>query len=302
MKILVLINESSKITEKFSNVSECISFIMSQMEDADLFQTKIICVELDRYGSIAYNNGNEPNIVSYDSYLPDDYKNLLHANKLYRDYFTNIVTKIDTSDKKNAIKLAARKMLVLFMKENDGIMNYATTYGFSFDNFRGQHEDIDKMVEFLDKNNIVYSRRYESWHDEIRISARGKNFENFMKLSEKCWKAYLNRIKPLIDELYSIVDMVDVSVFNSAHPHINSVISIPEVINSKIKDIFVNFKTFNIEREIETLKQLVEVQNDVDKVRDLYFENKSKGLRETNIRLSVYLDAEYERLTGQKLD
>lgn len=302
MKILVLINDSSKITEKFENVSECISFIMSQMEDSDLFQSKIICAELEYYGSIAYNNGNEPNVVSYETYLPNDYRKLLNANKLYRDYFVNLVTEIDLSNKKNAIKLAARKILVLFMKENDGISNYATTYGFSFDNFKGQHEDIDKMVEFLDKNKINYTRRYESWHDEIRISARGKNFENFMKLSDKCWKEYIKRIRPLIDEIYSVVDMLDVSDFNSVRPHINSVISIPEVINSKIKDIFKHFKTFNIEREIETLKQLVEVQNDVDKVVELYNENNSKGLGKTNIRLSVYLESEYERLTGMKID
>ncbi len=57
MKVLVIIGELQKVTDKFDSAVACITDILSKLGDAQ--DTTVICVELKEYGKYAYNDGND---------------------------------------------------------------------------------------------------------------------------------------------------------------------------------------------------------------------------------------------------
>lgn len=54
MKVLVIIGELQKVTDKFDSAVACITDILSKLDDAQ--DTTVICVELKEYGKYAYND------------------------------------------------------------------------------------------------------------------------------------------------------------------------------------------------------------------------------------------------------
>ena len=52
MKVLVIIGELQKVTDKFDSAVACITDILSKLGDAQ--DTTVICVELKEYGKYAY--------------------------------------------------------------------------------------------------------------------------------------------------------------------------------------------------------------------------------------------------------
>ena len=89
MKVLVIIGELQKVTDKFDSAVACITDILPKLGDAQ--DTTVICVELKEYGKYAYNDGND--VVVKDDLRSNGFnpvvRDTIRKNKTYREMLMN---------------------------------------------------------------------------------------------------------------------------------------------------------------------------------------------------------------------
>lgn len=301
MKILVIIDNMQKVTEKFDSATDCIHHILSELGNAE---TQVICIELKEYGSFAYNEGmsvvtkNDLRSPGFNPVVRD----AIRKNKLYKEILLSGQIQPyyeESTEKRHILKKSSAKLCSLFIKEN---RECGTTYGITIP--YEQKETTEQIQSFLTKNGINFKTYMNTWNYEIRISLQNKNFERYVKLSEKCWQKYLSENKPKLERYLELVSEVDTRPLLSAHPNTNTVVNVDSLAQQQVTDMHNNYIVFDVDLYIKRLEILLSVQNNPELVKQKYSQYKSQimgGMGKLATVASVILSDEYDRLTGKSL-
>lgn len=300
MKVLVIIGELQKITDKFDSAVACITDILSKLGDAQ--DTTVICVELKECGKYAYNDGNDVVVKDYlrsNGFNPV-VRDTIRKNKTYREMLMNggfAPYEQRVLKPRHELKYASLKILSLFVTEN---RDAATTYGITIPCVNETIEE--KIKAFLTKNGIKFKEYVNTWNYELRISMAASNFDRYKKLADKCWQKYLTDNRSKFEHYMDLVEQVDTTLVNPNAGRTNSVVNIDSSAQSHMVNMYNNFYVFDIDTEIQAIEILLSVQNKPELVREAIskYRNGIMGNIGINnkvcVQASVLLKEEYKRI------